>query len=516
MKHVFLFIFFACNHLILLAQDNGSFQIDWGTQFPLKRTEDFFVQKLCKSDTLYTAHTTKKGNFIRAYDLKSNRLIKETPINPVYKNQTYVLIDNIVFGDQMLFLSFYWDKATKNDHYVLHTLEDGKISNPTDLLTLPDDYSPYNNYDFQVQKHWMVPFEHSISDNGQFLMIFFYEPTGLLGNNMKTQTYLLNRSLQIVDQGQIDWQNNASKSYQLSNNGKLFFSRLDELGIYDGDTSLFFPIEFPKIPKSWNFKVFRDNSVLVFGYSQNPKSQALSSVFFFQLDSNYLVKNKVIQEIRQDLLPVQEHINGDFRYNIHDLILKENGEIVLLLEQYAHGTVEHVYVYQNGSTSRKTYDTHFFGHIVTVNYDKAGKIMEYSYIPRNQQGYGNSTDKTSSPRVRLPEKSPSKKNYTSFFYFQKENDVYLIYDPQITYKDLSSRTGKIVDYLPGMEDTTPLRVAIIKNSGAIQFQNLYGYNSGVTELLIPMLCFTLNNKQFYIAALEEKKKKVGFAKVTLK
>jgi hypothetical protein len=90
-----------------------------------------------------------------------------------------------------------------------------------------------------------------------------------------------------------------------------------------------------------------------------------------------------------------------------------------------------------------------------------------------------------------------------------------VYDnPQL--KDENTLAGKSTGNHSRFQDTIPLNLAVIPNSGTIRYHKLYGHDRNSLESLLPMYCYKVDNDQIYIAVFKEKKKKLSFARVTMK
>ena len=501
MKTLFHVALILINSTLLFSQEDFAGEIKWGKPTPLKKNELGCQQIQVLNNKIYTASTTRKQDFTQVYDLTSLTFEEEKKLNLTYNNHKYTLLNTIVFGEQTLYISYYWDKTLKETTFILHSLLNENIQKPIQIATDKMDFPPYKELWCLNSFGKKGAFQYEISDNSQFLMILFKERNGsLLIKEDQTHTILFDNQGNELKRGVIDWYDLPTKTCKLDNNGNLYFSSLNGIEIYDGVKTEVVNINFPKFRLVWDFELLADGSLMVYGATRIKKTDGISGTFFIHIDSNNIEQYNVLENFEQGYLPLPKNDfeQGDYTLKIHDLVFIENGEMTLLLEQCSYYQETSAYFIEGGGSNRIVTDHYLYGHIIAVHFTQLGEVKWKQMIKKEQMTINDLGC------------------YSSFCTFQKKNIMYLVYnDPDIygQNKKIYIAKDNQVGYskFSNTEQNSLVTITSIDETGKVSSQKLVEFKNASAQLIKPSYCKQITENEFilFMFNLYSKKKQIG-------
>jgi len=481
MKTLFHIALILIHSTLLFSQKDFAGEIKWGKPTPIKKNELGCQQIQVLNNKIYTAITTRKQDFTQVYDLTSLTFEEEKILNLTYNNHKYTLLNTIVFGEQMLYISYYWDEALKETTFLIHTLLNGNIEKPKRIAIEKMYSSPVKNEEFMIDMWGKGYFQYVISDNSEFMMILFRDNEGsMLSKDKQTHAILFDKQFNELKRANFDWLVFENKKFRLDNKGLLYFTSPEGIEIFDGVKTEIVSINFPEFRFVWDFELLADGSLMVYGATRINRSVGISGTFFIHLDSNKVEQYNVLENFEEGYLPFPliDFEKAGYTLKIHDLIVGENGEMTLLFEQYSYYEDTYAFINSAGSVTRTVSDRYMYGNIIAVHFTQLGVVKWKELIPKRQPSFNDAG------------------NCSSFFTFQQENKVYLVYNASIYH------WGKGFVTITSIDET-----------GVINSQNLLEFKSSSGELINPSYCKKISDNEFILFKFDSKSKKKQIGRV---
>jgi hypothetical protein len=257
---------------------------------------------------------------------------------------------------------------------------------------------------------------------------------------------------------------------------------------------------------SIGLKIMDDESVVAYGLYSKESVKGVSGSFFLKLNSGGNGNFEVTNEFEPNFI-TQNWTNRQkkkaenqkkkkakepslFSYVIHDLVVKENGDLLLLAEQYYMYVTSTTYTDANGARHTTTTYHYIYNDIIAVNCTKNGEITWKQKIKKRQH----STNDGGA--------------YSSFFTMVQNNNVFLIYN------DKESNLDDTAEEIKNKRKTKKNSVAAViglGKDGTVTRNKLFDFEGELRRTLIPKKCEQINDTEILIYSQGSKRlKRLGW------
>jgi hypothetical protein len=523
--------------VLLMAQEDFSGDIRWGEPIISTKKDSGPIPIGVLNDDFYALKRTKKGMIEQRYALPSFGLQKENPITLVWKGHKMAIIDYFIFGERVMYITVYIDDEIDHDKrvFLMHEIVNGQVNNPIELARIEDEWGA-SKIGSRTLLAYDSRFSTVVSEDRKSLAILFLEEK-VKGQPDPTiyNVVLYNEGLEEVNRGKIDTKDFAMGDRKLSNTGKLFipgFQTTTEKGkgifkfqkIIKGDAELWtfdthglekVKIDIHKKVKAMAVKIFGNEDVIVYGMYANEKISGVSGAFFRKMDEKMNTVFESLEPFEDDFITQfwtdrekkkaekkkaknaekdkEDQELSFYEYVLHDLVIKENGDFVLLAEQYYTYETTVTTTSSNGSTTTRTIYHYVYNDIVAVNCTPAGEItwkqaMKKRQHTTNDNGY-----------------------YSSFYTFAQGDNLYLIYNGnEASLDDAEYASESERKKAERKKAATILNLGV---EGEVTRKRLFGFEDDAARTLVPKRCEKMGEKEFLL--FTENRKSTIFGWVTL-
>jgi hypothetical protein len=365
-----------------------------------------------------------------------------------------------------------------------------------------------------------------ISDDAKTMMISYDLP-----GNSGTQTVLIDKDLNEVSRGVIDIPFEEFEVVQgrLSNTGRFYTvgyevekdettglikREIDVAGdyhvmIYDAvDGNLVdFDLDIDRDISSVGIKILADESFVTYGMYSNFDAKGISGAFFMKVDKNQTVLFTELDEFAEDFItqhwtarqkkkaektkkkknPKKQAEPSLYSYIMHDLVVKDNGDMVLLAEQYYMYVTSHTYTDANG-VSRTTYTYHYiYNDILAVNCTPAGEITWKEKVKKRQHSINDGG------------------YYSSFFTMIQGDNIQMIYN------DSEANMDDVDEEDKSKRKVRKNGVAAIITLGAggnMSRKTFFDFDEDDKRTLVPKMCEKMSDTEMLIYTKGAKKSRI--------
>ena len=518
------------------AQDNFEGEIKWGEPFQMKRKEigpnpigsingSFYSTKSKRSALSYS------GNLqLMTFNLETLALQAEDEIDLEYGDFNLTLINSFIFGDKVAFITQYTDKKAKKKHYLLHELEGGtSLGKPIELAEV--GWSPNKLISTKKSRETSkntgeFSFRLLISDDHESMMIS-YENEATSG----TQTILLDKNFNEVGRGVIDvpYEEFGVVEGRLSNTGR-FYSvgyevekdestglikrEIDVAGDYhvliynavNGELEDF-DLNIEREIVSVGIKILEDESFVAYGMYSNDDATGVSGAYFMKVDKERNVNYTERDEFAEDFItqhwtarqlrkaekkktrknPKKQAEPSLYSYIMHDLVVKDNGDMVLLAEQYYMYVTSHTYTDANG-ISHTSYTYHYiYNDILAVNCTSEGVITWKNKVKKRQHSTNDGG------------------KYSSFFTLFQGDNIMMIYNDSEANMDETDEEDK---KKRKVKRNTVAAIITLESDGEISRKTFFDFENDEKRTLVPKMCEKMSENEMLLYTQASKKGRI--------
>jgi len=508
----------------LFSQDNFDGSVTWGTPIDLAKGTFGPNGIGVANGDFYATKFAKKKTYLQIYDAKSLSLKKESEIVMLYKTLKIVPVSYFVFGDKLIMVSSFKDKKAKKMTYYLHELEaNGSFGKTIELAKFkltktPIIFGTVKNME-ELRNSPMMSFNYIISEDKNKMMVFHKTEDQKDPKSLSMETTLLDGDLNEEASGQmiIPFEFLTLNQIRISNDGVLHALGYDMIESEEGlkkrkvytvnDYYLFtydpkenfydqLPIEIEKDIVNSSLKVFEDGTLLVYGMFKNEESTGANGTFFLKINNELSVDFVTLDEFEEDF--ISKHMTekqkakaekkgeevGVQNYYIHELVVKENGEYVILTEQFDYWVTSHT-TYVNGKAST-TYTYHYvYGNIITSGCTPTGELTSRQLINKYQHTTNDGGFNS------------------SFFTMVKGNTIYLIYNGKEAEMEDADEAETRKEKKQAKRKTVAAIVEITED-GEVSKKTLFNFEGDESRILAPRQCEKISNTEVFLYARMDK------------
>lgn len=516
-KSKFIFCVFLALHTLISAQDNFDGKITWSTPRELAKDEmrTYGGIGIINSE-FYDIKLTKEKTFLQIYDLNSLSIKKEVEITKVYNKLEIVPSNYFIYEEKLMMVSTFTDKTANKINLFLHEINsDGSLGKTVDLpkFDLKTPIIVESEETEELRNSYKIAFNHLISEDKKQLMFYFKSENQNDSKSISISTILYNDKLEETARAEmiLPFEYATIAQAKLSNSGvlhalvndmtvnedgklkpKVYTTNEHYLFSLDSKHHLFNHIQL-KIGKDISnsaLKIFPDESVMVYGIFKNEDSDEANGTFFLKIDNELNVDFLTLDEFELDFLtkymseklkekvenrekdPNKKGYAGILKYNLHDLVVKENGDFVILAEQFRK------YVVRIDPTS--VFHHYIYGNIIASGCSSAGDLTSRQLITKYQHtmddaGYN-----------------------SSFFSMIRGNSIILIYSGKEAEMEGAEEKER-KEYTP-LSRKTVAGIVEISEDGEISKKILYSFEGAQVCNLAPKLCKKISNTEVFLFA----------------
>lgn len=515
----------------LIGQEEFEGSIRWGEPMKLKRKESSPTPIGSTESSFYSRKRVKKTQLVQKYSLESLALVKENELDLTYKGFDLNIVNDFIFADKVVFITYYIDKKAKEKHYLIHELlKDSKLGNTIELAVT--EWSKKKIVLTQkalkkLKSSSAYSFEYIVSDDFESMLVSYQN------NDGDTETVLFNKDIEEVERTkmEIPFENFKRTSARLSNSGRLFmlgheFTIEETSGLVKreiekrGDYHVLIhdavtgdmeneKLDINKHIYESSLKILPDESVVVYGMYTNQTAKGVSGAFFQKLNSSLDVTFTSLEEFEESFItqfwtarqkkkaekkkkkknPKKKAEPSLYSYIMHDLVIKENGDMVMLGEQYYMYVTSRTYTDANGN-SHTTYTYHYiYNDIIAVNCTKDGEITWKEKVKKRQHSTNDGG------------------YYSSFYTITQENNVYLMYNDKEGNMDDAEEATSSKEKRELKRDNVAALITF-GEEGETTRTTLFDYEGEESRNIVPKRCMKMGEKEIFLFAEMGKRTKI--------
>lgn len=504
--------------------------IRWGEPVVLGKKERGPFPIGATEETFYATKIKKRDTYLQTYDLESLSLEGETELNKEYRGFNLQIEQSFVFGERVVFITSYNDKSENKIHYFIHELKNKQLGKPIELASVNSSKKKViltRKALEEFQESGQFSFRTYVSDDAESLMISYQ------GENGNTHTVLFDMELSEVARNEmkLPYEEFSASASRLSNSGVLHMIGFElekgessgiikrEISIagdchmikYDGVNGDIenFDVSIGNNIYSVALKILPDESTVVFGTYSNEKAKGVSGAFFQKINASNQVEFTTLEEFEEEFItrdwserqkkkaekkkesknPKKAAEPSLFSFFMHDLAVKENGDFVLLAEQYYMYVTTTTHYGANGQTHTTTTYHYVYGDVVAVNCTAEGevtwkqKVDKYQHTT-NDHGY-----------------------YSSFYTFVQGDNVFLMYnDRESNMDDAEEVTSKREQKQQRRNRVTAL--ITFSEDGDMKRETLFDFEDEEARTLVPKRCRKMSPNEILLFTEGTKKSKI--------
>ncbi|NRA12257.1 MAG: hypothetical protein HRT57_09915 [Crocinitomicaceae bacterium] len=529
----------------LIAQDDFDGDVKWGEPLILKKKELGPYPIGVADDSFYSTKRLKKKTFLQTFGLKSLSLEKEVEMDFDYKGFDLTQISSFVFAEKVIFITSYVDKKAKKKHFLLHELEnESALGKPIELAV-----TAWSSKKIAFTKKALAKMKEGGAYSFRFLLSEDYESMMVSYQNSDgdTETILFDKDLEEVGRTTMELpvEKFQVTSSRLTNSGRYYMvgyelkegeskglikRQIEIAGDYhiyihdavSGDMEDI-DLNIGKDIISIAVKVMDDESTVAYGMYSNEDAKGVSGAFFQKMSPKYEVEFTTLEEFEQDFItqhwtdrqkkkaekkkkkknPKKKSEPSLYSYIMHDLAVKDNGDLTLLAEQYYMYVTSHTYTDANGN-SRTTYTYHYiYNDIIAVNCTNTGEVTWKQKVKKRQHSINDGG--------RL----------SSFYTMTQDNNIYLMYNDKEANMDDAEEATSMKDKRKQKKNTIAALIAISED-GDSKKSILFNFEGELGRTIVPKRCRRMGDKEVLlfaemdgpksgiVAALSKKRKMLGW------
>lgn len=514
----------------LFAQGDFEGEIKWGEPMKLKKKESAPIPIGSTTTSFYSRKYEKKKVFVQKYSLQSLKLEKQSELDLTYKDEDLSIVNDFVFANKVVFITTYIDKKAEKQYYFIHELEnDSKLGKPKELAVtewVKIGLMASKRKLAEVEESGSFSFEYIVSEDYQTLMVSYK-------NKGDYETILFDKNLEEVGRTSMEmpFENFTRTSARLTPSGRYYlvgyeFSKGESSGIIKRETVVrgdYFilihdavtgemetvELDINKDISALAVKVLPDESTVAYGMYSNEGAKGITGAFFQKMDKKYQVEFTTLEEFEEDFItqfwsdrqkkkaekkkkklnPKKQEEPSLYSYIMHDLAIKDNGDMVLLGEQYYMYVTSHTYTDANGN-SHTTYTYHYiYNDIIAVNCTQNGEVTWKEKVMKRQHSTNDGG------------------YFSSFFTMVQGNNVFLMYNDKEGNMDDAEEATTVKQKRELKKDNVAALISF-SDEGETTRKTLFDFEGDLSRNLVPKRCMLMEKNEIFLFAEMGKRMKV--------
>lgn len=446
-----------------------------------------------------------KNTTVLTFDSQTLKLEREVELTMKFEKKKLTQVDGFVFNKKLHLITKYENRLEGEEVYQLHELNDNFEFSKSIVIGrtgwIPLGNSVNSAEKERAKKVGMFTFEYHISEDKKTLM------TSYSLDGASTTTELFDKDLNRIGKNimSLQYEKFFPVSTCLSNSGRFYMTGFDAetvkaKGVFKKDKLVsndFHILVFDAVNgevqdvelalekdvTNVRLKILDDESFIAFGMYADEIEKGVSGAFFQKISKEGTVIFTTFEPIESNDIKSLAAENGlddteQYNFKLHDLVIKESGEYLMLAEQYYV-----VLTIINNGTSTFTTREYYHDDVIALNFDTNGKVLWNKKIEKRQY-------------------SKHYYIYSSFLSFEKANNVYLIYNDKE-----SDAPGANKDAMKKSKNTVAILVSIDEN-GEYSEKTLYNYDGDKSRTILPSKCEKIGDSSMLLITLGSKKEEM--------
>lgn len=514
-----------------LAQEDFNGSIKWGEPFNVSKREYGPTPIGVAGTNFYATSSVKQIEYINSFDLESMSFENKGKLSFVDGKNKLTKKSSMIFGDDVLYITSYVDKAAKKEHFLLHKIQDNlMLGEGIELVALDWEKTPkivMTQKALDKKLGATNAFSAMASSDNKSLLVFYSE-------SMKTTEYttiMFDENLEELGREQmvLPYAAYATISVQFSNDGRYYMlgyetTEEESTGlikrtikgkgdyhvlVYDPMTGSMedFTLNLDKNIQSSAIRVMDDGSIYIYGMYSEEDAVGVSGAFFEKYSNSYDLifsevtefeadfitqhwseKEKKKAEKKEERNPEKAKEPALYNYIMHGLAVKDNGDVVLIAEQYYMYVTSHT-TYVNGR-AQTTYTYHYiYNDVVTVNCTSEGEITWKNLIKKRQHSINDGG------------------YYSSFYTAVDGNEVIFVYNDKEANLDDAEETTSRKEKKQAERNTVAAFIRLSED-GEFDRRTLFDFEGDDSRTLVPKLCRKLGENEFLLYTNAPKRGKI--------
>ena len=535
----FILLFLLASFLTGYAQrKTDKVNTKWGMD--LKMTKGFNLSDYVGSDEngFYVMASIQRGMNRKEYLVQkyNNDLekVKSLAIRFVGKEKKFQAKGVIFFNDELYVIAFHLDKKTKKGIYYAIPIDKSTFTMTSKRINLGessfDKVRSAGNFSFLVSKEnkslaliFESPYQkdepkvttYRVYDENLELKYEKEFSSDIIGND----EYFRNSITRLDEEGNIFMSGFSSQTPNIVYTG--FFNRRNKdidlefepkdyiISIFGEDDPIITDISQKDLNiNEFQFKSKDDGNIICSGFYSGDEDYTVKGVFFFEIDiANGRTSNFNKKEFSEDFVTqywthkekkkakkekIKKNVSPAlFNYDLDDIIIRDNGEVILIAEQSYVRITTTTTTDANGNTTTRTTYHYYYKDILAINFKPNGDFNWMTKVPKRQYSVNDGGF------------------YSSYFLIDYNNTLYFFYND--TPKNLFNPNDDEVNWYKGRDGICAL--ATIDKNGELEREAVFD-NSDEKIVAIPRLADQLDKDEVLLFCKFRRKSK--FAKLTIK
>jgi hypothetical protein len=357
-----------------------------------------------------------------------------------------------------------------------------------------------------------------LSPDKETMMVFYTNEVTATDKEVELNMVAYDKEMNEISRGVLDIGENYSISrMRLLNDGRLLllgYESTPEVGeviksdkvkngdfyvmLYDGVNVEKTKVDIGKHLNSFLWKVEKNGSIVLFGLYSDTGESGVDGAFFVKLTADLNIDRITTEEFEDDFITQfwtdkqkkkqeRKEQNGDesdepkfYNYFIHDLVVKENGDYMLLAEQYDINVTTQTYRTANGGTQTVTSYHYLYNDIIAVNCTANGEVNWKKAIKKRQRSTNDGG------------------YYSSFFTTVQGNNVYLIYNNTEARMDEEETENMNTREKKAARRNILTAIYSIGENGDIDHKKLFDFEDEQERMLVPSACVRMSQNEILL------------------
>jgi hypothetical protein len=348
----------------------------------------------------------------------------------------------------------------------------------------------------RADKIGVLSFRRYISDDEKTMVVTFQD------ENLSTLVRLFNDDFELIQENQMElpYATFFTSGFKASNSGRLYMTgydsaiqkgkrkRKDKLVANDFHVLIYdavdgsvqdVEIELDAEVIDVGLKILSDESFVTYGIFANDEESAVNGTFIQKFSKEGEVIFETTTDMTSDLLEQSwsdEWEAGPGYYNkLHDLMIKDNGEFVVLVEKY-QVLVDFVTYSDGGGRTTRSY---YYEDVYAFNYGAEGDIKWKTKLDKHQVSTNDGG------------------KFASIFPMVVENDVYYLYNLSESEVEGVEEGDSMKERRKQRKNKVCLIVGLDEN-GEAEKETLFNFEGDKSRVLLPRYCRTVKNEGVFL------------------
>ncbi|MDA7802992.1 hypothetical protein N8987_00255 [Crocinitomix sp.] len=544
MKKYLLLSAFAIINFVNFAQDLPEFEgeIKWSELFSVNRKVS--APEIIGHDgqNVYLMRYIKRKRFLEKYNIKTLQLQKSVEIILEYKNKDLELSSYFMFGNTPLLNTTFYNRDTKTTHSFFQVVNTNSLlisePRPVGKNEVPEVKGVRNK--IAMAQVGYETFSSSVLISDDRALAFISEPIyGEVDKDTKMPTVKGFRGKIYDDKLNLVAENDYNLPYdrfsvvqtKFSNSGLLYVAgyqtSIEEQGLLKRDQVILGKLEILVLDlergeieilnvdvtnrkiREFSFLIDDKDAVIISGLISK-KGGGVSGGFYTKYDANFKEVSSNVVDFEDDFVTQdwsdrqkkkleksnskkrkkgEKESQPDFyKYQLRDLILKPNGSLTLLAEQYYVRVVTTTYTDSQGNMRTKTTYYYYYNDVIVMNFSPSGKLEWKTLIDKyqvsvNDGGY-----------------------YSSFFTVLENNDINVIFNDRES--NSVDKEGLTKQELKALKRSTVGVRVLVDEEGNQSREKLFEFEENGLKL-VPKICDQADEESVFLYARSRHGDKLG-------